>query len=69
MHLLAGCRRGADDGAAAGAAREQGVRVVPLSRQYLGAPGGSGLVLGYAAVPPDEIREGVRGLARALTAR
>ena len=69
MHLLGRLPPGVDDVAAAGAAREEGVRVVPLSRQYLGAPGGSGLVLGYAAVPPDEIREGVRGLARALTAQ
>jgi GntR family transcriptional regulator / MocR family aminotransferase len=44
-----------------------GVEVVPLSRFSLGAPRRQGLVLGYSGLPPAAIRQGMRGLARALT--
>ena len=66
MHLLGRLPAGTDDVAVARAAREQGVRMVTLSRLYLGAPAQSGLLLGYAAVSPDEIRAGVRCLEEAL---
>jgi len=66
MHLLGRLPPGADDQAVARCAREHGVRVLALSRQYRGAPGQKGLLLGYAAVPPAEIIEGVRSLEQAL---
>lgn len=66
MHLLGRLPPGANDQAVARAAREQGVRVLALSRQYRGAPAQKGLLLGYAAVPPAEIIEGVRCLGQAL---
>lgn len=70
MHLLGWLPPGCDDGDAFARAAAHGVSTVPLSRLLLN-PGGDGkrgaLMLGYAAVPPDEIRRGVRTLAAALT--
>jgi GntR family transcriptional regulator/MocR family aminotransferase len=42
-----------------------GVVVHPLSRHRAG-PGAPGLVLGYAAQPPDRIREAIALLGAAL---
>jgi GntR family transcriptional regulator/MocR family aminotransferase len=67
MHLLGKFLTDCDDCAVAYAAHALGVRVIPLSRQYLGAPAQSGLLFGYAAVPPDEITLGIQALARALS--
>ena len=47
------------------AARE-GVGVYAPDPFYLGRPPGAGLVLGYASLDEDAIREGIRRLARAL---
>ena len=70
MHLLGWLPPGCDDGDAFARAAAHGVSTVPLSRLLLN-PGGEGhrgaLMLGYAAVPPDEIRRGVCALAAALT--
>ena len=55
------------------AARAEGVGVygvAPLFRSGAGAPeGAAGLVLGYAALLPEEIRRGSRLLARAVEQR
>jgi GntR family transcriptional regulator/MocR family aminotransferase len=56
---------GLDDIALADRASAAGVVVHPLSRHRT-APGVPGLVLGYAAHPPDRIREAIALLGRAL---
>lgn len=55
-----------DDAALAEAIRDDGIIVHPLSwhRQLAGPPG---LVLGYAAYPPDRLHDAVRRIAAALT--
>lgn len=44
----------------------EGLDLVPLSRTWLGASPAPGLLLGYTALTPREIRDGVRRLARLL---
>jgi len=51
---------------AAKAAAEQDVEVVPLSRYASGHARKDGLILGFAAVDPKEIRRGVAALAAVL---
>jgi GntR family transcriptional regulator/MocR family aminotransferase len=51
---------------AAKAAAERGVEVLPLSRYAYGKSRSDGIVLGFAAVDPRELRRGVEQLARAL---
>ena len=68
MHLVAELPAGADDHDLARRAAECGVEVAPLSRYYLGETGRPGLLLGYAAVTPEAIEEGVESLARVLAA-
>jgi GntR family transcriptional regulator / MocR family aminotransferase len=65
LHLLITLPEGVDDAALADRARTAGILVQPLSahRQGHGPPG---LVLGYAAHPPDRIRQAVRRLAQIL---
>ncbi|TYP86590.1 PLP-dependent aminotransferase family protein [Blastococcus xanthinilyticus] len=55
----------ADDVALAGAVREAGVVVHPLSWHRL-TPGDPGLVLGYAATSPDRLHAAVERMAAAL---
>ncbi|MGY1887386.1 PLP-dependent aminotransferase family protein [Blastococcus sp. SYSU DS0753] len=55
----------ADDVALAGAARDAGVVVHPLSWHRL-TPGDPGLVLGYAATSPDRLHVAVERMAAAL---
>ena len=55
-----------DDEAAVKAAAARHVEVVPLSRYDRGQPKRKGLLLGFAASIPNEIRRGVRELAIAL---
>jgi GntR family transcriptional regulator/MocR family aminotransferase len=65
LHLLVtlpGTPGDADDTAIAAAARHAGIVVHPLSWHRL-LPGPSGLVLGYAAYPPDRLQDAVRRLA------
>jgi GntR family transcriptional regulator/MocR family aminotransferase len=57
---------GVDDRAASLRADAAGVVAPPLSAYRLGPPGRPGLLLGYAAHPPAQIREAVRRLAAAL---
>jgi GntR family transcriptional regulator/MocR family aminotransferase len=51
---------------AAKAAAERDVEVVPLSRYASGRARKDGLILGFAAVDPKELRRGVETLAKAL---
>ena len=62
LHLLVTLPDGADGADLAQRALEAGLKVHPLS-YHRQLPGPPGLVLGYAAQPPDRIREGVRRLA------
>jgi GntR family transcriptional regulator/MocR family aminotransferase len=55
-----------DDQLCAAAAAGAGVAVSPLSDYFMGKPDKQGLLLGYAAVPEDEIETGARRLAEAL---
>lgn len=56
-------RDGRDDRKVSQNAARRGIDAPPLSRYYLGARTRSGLVLGYAGLPPEEIRRGLRELA------
>jgi GntR family transcriptional regulator/MocR family aminotransferase len=47
-------------------AARAGIDAPALSRYYAEGPTGSGLVLGYAALPPDVIRKAIRTLAKAI---
>ncbi|HMA15052.1 MAG TPA: PLP-dependent aminotransferase family protein [Kiloniellaceae bacterium] len=54
------------DRGAAEAASKAGIAVSPLCEYFTGTPDRQGLLLGYAAVPEDEIERGARRLAEAL---
>ena len=67
MHVLGWLRAGVSDTRAAEFARRVGVDVSPLSAcSAFRRPRRSGLLLGYAAYSPDEIRAGISRLAGAL---
>jgi GntR family transcriptional regulator/MocR family aminotransferase len=66
MHLVGWLAEDADDVAIAERAAAGGVHVVPLSVCAVGKSPRPGLLLGYAALTPAQIREGVRKLASAL---
>jgi GntR family transcriptional regulator/MocR family aminotransferase len=68
LHVVAHLPDGADDRDIARRAHAQGLGAPPLSRYYLGPPSASGLLLGYAHEPPERIRQGIRTLARVLSA-
>ncbi|HEX7154076.1 MAG TPA: PLP-dependent aminotransferase family protein [Thermoanaerobaculia bacterium] len=59
-------RDGRDDREASRQAARRGIEAPPLSRYYLGGPARTGLVLGYAGLTPEEIRRGVRELAKVV---
>lgn len=65
LHLTVTLEPGRDDTALAAAALERGVKVQPLS-WHAQRPGRPGLVLGYAASTPSDIREGVSVLGDLL---
>lgn len=50
----------------AGAVADAGIDLPLLSRLYLGAEKRNGFVMGYSALTPSAIREGIRSLARIL---
>jgi GntR family transcriptional regulator/MocR family aminotransferase len=66
MHLVASLAAGIDDRAAATAASEMGVSSLPMSLCYLGRKRKPGLILGYAAYTPLQIKQGCRVMAVAL---
>ena len=47
-------------------AAERGVGIYPVSRYYTHPPDRAGLVLGYASMSTDEIRQGIGELALAM---
>jgi GntR family transcriptional regulator / MocR family aminotransferase len=65
LHLLVTFPDGVDDHILAERAMEAGVLVQPLSWHRV-RPGPPGLVLGYAAHPPDRIREAIARLGASL---
>jgi GntR family transcriptional regulator/MocR family aminotransferase len=69
MHLVGWLPAGADDGEAARSAAGAGVAAPALASYRLRPGGRGGLVLGYAAFRPAEIREGVERLAATLAPR
>jgi GntR family transcriptional regulator/MocR family aminotransferase len=50
----------------AAAAEREGVEVVPLNRYAFGRARKDGLILGFAAVEPRELRRGLERLAKAI---
>lgn len=66
LQTIAWLPKGASGAAAAKAAADHGVEVVPLEANSYGAIAREGLQLGFAAVNKSEIRRGVRQLAIAL---
>jgi GntR family transcriptional regulator/MocR family aminotransferase len=68
LHLLITLPGAADDTELAARLEECGVRVHPLS-WHRQVPGPAGLVLGYAALPPDRLIEAARRMGRLLPGR
>jgi GntR family transcriptional regulator/MocR family aminotransferase len=66
MHLVGWLPEGVADGAVSARAAAHDVDAMPLSFFALGSPARGGLVLGYANVPPIEIRAAAQRLARAV---
>jgi GntR family transcriptional regulator/MocR family aminotransferase len=66
MHLVGWLPSGVNDRTASAQAAAHGVAAAALSDYYMRPPKRGGLVLGYAAHQPSEIRDGVRRLATAL---
>jgi GntR family transcriptional regulator/MocR family aminotransferase len=66
LHLVAWLPSGLDDRQVSDAAARQDVEALALSSFYVGACPRPGLVLGYASVPPREIRTAMRRLADAV---
>lgn len=61
-------QRGTETEATARAAAERDIELVPLGRYAFGRAGSNGIVLGFAAVEPRELRRGVEELAVVLRA-
>jgi GntR family transcriptional regulator/MocR family aminotransferase len=66
LHTVAWLPDGADEEQAVAAAARLGVETRPLASYRLASKGRAGLVLGFVAVPPGELRLGARRLAAAL---
>jgi GntR family transcriptional regulator/MocR family aminotransferase len=66
MHLVGRLPAAANDRLVWGRLADAGVSSMPLSACALAEPPFPGLVLGYAAASPDELREGVRRLRAVL---
>jgi GntR family transcriptional regulator/MocR family aminotransferase len=66
MHVVAWLPPGVNDHQAVERAAAVGVATQPLSSFYLRRPRRSGLILGYGAITPAQIRSGVRALAGAF---
>jgi GntR family transcriptional regulator / MocR family aminotransferase len=69
MHLLGWLPEGTDDRTLGERAAKAGVAVRPLSAFYATPSRRGGLLLGFAALRPSQIRDGVRQLAAALRRR
>jgi GntR family transcriptional regulator/MocR family aminotransferase len=69
LHLVIELPSGVDDVALVAAARANGLGPIALSSTRLGPPGPPGLVLGYAAHPPDQLAVAVARLAALVKTR
>jgi GntR family transcriptional regulator/MocR family aminotransferase len=67
MHVVASLSSAIDDRAAAISAAKMGVSSLPMSLCYVGRKRSSGLILGFGAYTPDQIKEGCRRLGVALS--
>jgi GntR family transcriptional regulator/MocR family aminotransferase len=67
LHLAALLRDGRRDTAVVARAQERGVALQPLSQFRIGPDGPTGLLVGYGAIPTEDIGEGLRRLAACLT--
>ncbi|MDQ3712249.1 MAG: PLP-dependent aminotransferase family protein [Acidobacteriota bacterium] len=68
MHLIGWLTEGVNDKTASEKAAEQGIEAVPLSAYSLEPLPRGGLILGYTAFSAGQIKNGVKRLAKALTA-
>ena len=66
MHLIAWLGPGVDDRAVSRRARERGIVITPLSSLAITPQKRGALVLGYTAIEPRAIRDGIRHLAGVL---
>jgi GntR family transcriptional regulator / MocR family aminotransferase len=62
LHAVGWLAPDADDRAVARRALERGLRVTPLAPFYVDAPARPGLLLGFTALAPAQIRQGMRQL-------
>lgn len=67
LQTIGWLRRGIQSETVAKSAAERNVEVTPLTRYAYGRAPGNGIVLGFAAVEPRELRRGVEELARILS--
>ncbi len=68
LHMIGYLPPGTDDVEVARQALARGVEVSPLSRHFLGSPAASGLLIGFASIGEDGIRQGVSRLGEAIRA-
>ncbi|GHO56589.1 PLP-dependent aminotransferase family protein [Ktedonobacter robiniae] len=66
MHIIGWLPQGVDDHLLSQLAAQQGIDVLPLSACSEQKPERAGLLLGYAGVNEQEIREGIKHLARVV---
>jgi GntR family transcriptional regulator/MocR family aminotransferase len=66
MHLIGYLPPGVDDLEFCAAARAKGISLRPLSACFMAEPRQSGVILGFAAIPPKRIRWGVEQLAAVI---
>jgi GntR family transcriptional regulator/MocR family aminotransferase len=66
IHVVGWLAPGVDDCAVSAAAGRMGIDAPPLSQHCISVPTRPGLVLGYGATSPDEVRHSVGILARAI---
>ena len=66
MHLVGWLPAGTDDCAAHQALQNAGLEAQPISAYHLAEPARPGLMLGYAAYPPEALRQAAAQMARAL---
>jgi GntR family transcriptional regulator/MocR family aminotransferase len=66
LHLIGWLTPPLDDVKVAEAARQRGLEITPISRYSIESPDRGGLMLGFGAIQPQQIRDGVRVLARVL---
>lgn len=66
MHVIGWLPHGVDDGKVSGQIRASGLRAAAISRYAKRRQRRGGLLLGYTAFSPKEIRSGVRDLAKVI---